>query len=354
MVSEFAFAPQPEELKATAISAVNDGQLVMETTANYFNDAMHKEIQMHHRGEADWKYLFFPWFTHAAYQLKVAEDWTPSEEERVLMEEHGLTMEQLYWRNRKISKVGREKFKREYPASEEEAYRVTGNTYLNALDFEHTDVFLLDPDEHQCITAYDDSDSYAIGVDVSAGVGRDYSVIQVLSKTGYHQAYLYRSNTTTPVQLASIIIDIAIDYGNAKVLVESNNMGAVTIREMHHLGYHNLWKKEGKDWLTTLKSKTDMFEDLKKTVQQGFIHTIDNITHAELRAITVNEKGYIKLPEVGVGHGDSAVAYALAQQCLQSVKLPERDFLPDWVKRERRKRMRGKAGAGSMSMRRYK
>ena len=44
LISEFAFAPRPEELKATAISALNNGQLIMETTANFFNDAMHREI----------------------------------------------------------------------------------------------------------------------------------------------------------------------------------------------------------------------------------------------------------------------------------------------------------------------
>ena len=43
-ISEYAFAPNPEELKATALSALNDGQLIIETTANHFNDAMHQEI----------------------------------------------------------------------------------------------------------------------------------------------------------------------------------------------------------------------------------------------------------------------------------------------------------------------
>ena len=64
-ISEYAFAENPEELKATAISALNDGQLVIESTANYYNDALWKEIHKCQIGEADWNYLFFPWYKHA-------------------------------------------------------------------------------------------------------------------------------------------------------------------------------------------------------------------------------------------------------------------------------------------------
>jgi hypothetical protein len=43
-ISEYAFAPNPEELKATALSALNNGQLIIESTANFFNDALHQEV----------------------------------------------------------------------------------------------------------------------------------------------------------------------------------------------------------------------------------------------------------------------------------------------------------------------
>jgi hypothetical protein len=59
-ISEYAFAPNPEELKATALNALNSGQLIIESTANYFNDALHQEWIKATRGEAAWKQLFFP------------------------------------------------------------------------------------------------------------------------------------------------------------------------------------------------------------------------------------------------------------------------------------------------------
>jgi hypothetical protein len=69
-MSEYTFSPNPEELKATALNALNDGQLVIESTANHFNDALHQEWTKATRGEAEWNQLFFPWFYHQAYRSR--------------------------------------------------------------------------------------------------------------------------------------------------------------------------------------------------------------------------------------------------------------------------------------------
>ena len=353
MISEFAFAPQPAELKATAISAVNDGQLIIETTANYFGDAMHKEIMLCLRGEADWKYLFFPWFTHANYNSAPPDDWTPEADEKELQRLHRLTDAQLYWRNRKISKVGREKFKREYPSTMEEAYTVAGNTYLKEEDFHMVDVIPVEPSEVNRLADPDTLDRYAIGVDVAAGVGRDYSVVQVVSKMTGQQVYIYRSNVVSPVQLASIIVDIGYSYNEATVLVEANNMGAVVLSELRNHGYGKLWIRDGRDWTTTLKSKTEMFENMKRYIQEDRMTMVDSLTHAELRAITVTERGYIELPEVGDGHGDSAVALALCLMCLTKVRLSNKGYLPSWVTNQRAAKKRRNGAVGGMNNRKY-
>ena len=353
MISEYGFADDPDELKATAISAVNGGQLIIETTANYHGDAMYQEIHKSKRGEADWNYMFFGWQDHSEYTLPVPDDMMLTDEEELLKVQYSLTNGQLYWRRKKKGKLGKDKFMREYPISEEEAYTITGNTYLCKDDFNDTEVVTIPPDEVVVFCDPQPNDVYAIGVDVSAGVGRDYSVIHVLSKCGYHQVYTFRSNTISPVELANVVADVATTYNNAKVLVESNNMGAVTINELHHLGYNNLYKKEGKDWLTTLRSKTDMFEHLKKTIREGYVSMIDMLTYTELRAITVNNKGHIQLPEVGDGHGDSAVALALAHMCLDTVRLLEKHYLPSWVLMARARKKKGKSGSLSNKHRRY-
>ncbi len=355
-ISEYAFAPNPEELKATALSALNNGQLIIETTANYFNDAMHQEIMRYERGEADWNYLFFRWFDHYDYKEELPEDeeidWTDVEED--LKELYELTYEQLYWRRLKLSKLGdKSKFIREFPASIEDAYSIAGNTYLTREDFEEIEVVQIEPRETSVLCEPEPDDHYAIGVDVAAGVGRDYSVIYVVSKRTHQPVLIYRSNEVSPVYLAERIVDFAITYNNALVLVESNNFGNVVLNEMNHMGYRKIWKKDGKDWITTLKSKTAMFENLKDEIQTGYLHVIDNIVYSELRAITVNDRGNIELANQDGAHSDNAVALALAMMCLQSIRLKEVPYLPHWIKTKNARRTRQTGGVAIASKRRY-
>ncbi len=355
-MSEYAFAPNPEELKATALSALNNGQLVIESTANHFNDALHQEILRYERGDAKWNYLFFPWFSHSKYREEIPEDeeivWTDDELE--LKEKHLLDFNQLYWRRLKLSKIGtKQKFQREYPATIEDAYSISGNVYLSREDFEEIEIINVEPRDATVFAEPEPDDRYAIGVDVSAGVGRDWSVIYVLSKKTYQPVLIWRSNECSPVYLAERIVDFANEYNQALVLVESNNYGNVVLNEMSHMGYNKVWKKNGKDWITTLKSKTEMFENLRDNIQTGYVQWLDNIAYSELRAITVNDRGHIELPNIDGAHGDNAVALSLAYVCLESVKLKQVEYLPQWIKARQASRVINKGGVAIANKRRY-
>ena len=355
-LSEYAFAPNPEELLATATSALNNGQLIIESTANYFNDAHHQEVLKAQNGLASWNFLFFPWHEHDEYSRTIPDDVVlvdnPEEEELKIAFE--LSDEQIYWRKKKIEQIGFEKFSREYPLTIEEAYQQLGDSYFKRRDLQYINIIMVPPDEQIVLSDKKSDDKYAIGVDVAAGVGRDFSVIFVLSKLTNQPVYIFRSNTITPVELAVKCQEVSGRYNNAKVLVESNNMGGVVLNELRHLGFTNIWKDvNGKDWNTNIKTKTEMFENMKKTIAGGLLMDIDNITMAELRSLTVNEKGHIKIPENMASHGDSAVALALSCICLNSVRLSQKTFLPDWISRRKGDKIRQNAGASVGNYKRY-
>ena len=354
-ISEYAFAPQPEELKATALSALNNGQLIIESTANYFNDALHQEITAHERGEAKWNYLFFPWFEHKGYREKTDKDFVMTDTESALAEQWGLDPEQIYWRRNKLGKIGnKQKFAREYPSCIEDAYSVAGNVYLQRDDFDDIEIVQIDPIETTVLCEVDPQDRYAIGVDVAAGVGQDFSVIYVLSKKTHQIVCVYRSNEISPAYLAERIVDFATTYNGAHVLVESNNFGNVVLNEMHHMGYNKIWKDDkGRDWITTLQSKTAMFENLKGLIQNGYISMLDNIVYSELRSITVNDRGGIELKYLDGAHSDNSVALALAYMALDRVKLPEQEYLPQWIKDRKAQKIVDKGGVALASKRRY-
>lgn len=353
-LSEYAFAPNPEELKATALNALNDGQFIMESTANFFNDALHQEIIKCERGEADWKYLFFPWFDHEDYRQEVDDDFAFLDGEREMADKFDLTDEQIKWRRVKIAKIGLEKFKREFPTSCNEAYSQVGNTYLTEEDLSNMTVIPVEPIKLVYLSKVQMGDSYAIGVDVAAGVNRDYSVITVVSKKTHQVCAIYRCNKTTPVELAEWIIKLGTEYNMALALVESNNYGNVVLNELRHQGWTKIWKdSSGADWQTTGKSKIEMFENLKYLIKSGYITTCDNITFAELRALQVDEMGRIIIPDTLQSHGDSAIAISLAYIALAQVELKKAEFLPQWITTKRIDKIVQKAGISVSSKRRY-
>ena len=239
-----------------------------------------------------------------------------TDQEKALVERYGLDNEQLYWRRQQIATLGIEKFRREYPACMDDAFFFASSTYFNpddllkieAIPFTDTERIYEEPLEH---------DRYAIGVDVAAGVGSDYSAITVVSMSTNQPVYHYRSNTISPTDFSDVVLRVAQKYNEAKVLCESNNHGHVVLYRLRHLGYRNLWlSHKGMDWVTSVKSKLDAFETLREYVNAGMITCLDMQVLAELRALVVLRV----TPEAPKGmHDDMAMSMALAYRCLRDI-----------------------------------
>ena len=329
LLSEFAFAEDADELKATAVAAVNSGKMIIESTANYHGDPLHLEIEKAERGEANYDYLFFRWFDHAEYVSEVPKGFSLTEEEEELKEEYGLTDGQVVWRRGMVEKLGLDKFKREYPACLSDAYSQSEQSYFVEEDLKYVTSIRTDG-RWSLLSPVDRNDSYAIGVDVGSGTGRDYSVAIVVSKTTNQPVAIFRCNQTTPVELAEELLNIASEFNNAKILIENNNVGIVVNQQ---LPGGMLWTDSaGKFWTTNLTNKRLMFEELRESIRTGYINQIDNITISELRSIKLDKHNNLVLTRANGAHCDSAVALALALQCLKIVRLPTKPYLPDWVK----------------------
>lgn len=383
-ISEYAFAPNPEELKATALAALNGNKLIIESTANFYNDALHQEILKDQRQEGNWDFLFFPWYAHKEYKmdfpritdeieardkyreaiwngedgeefkktLDFAHDDFWDEDELTYKLQHKITNEQMFWRRKQIEKFGYHQFRREYPATIDEAYTQGANVYFTAHDLHHVKDKVVQNEVFTMLTPPVEGRPYGIGVDVASGVGADDSVICVMDKVTYQPVAILRTNQISPAALAEELATIATTYNKAKVLVESNGFGGVVINELRHIGYRNVWKTDkSKDWVTNQQNKPMMFEELRQAFRQGVVRTCDKVTLAEVRAYFVNERGNIDFPKGLPSHGDGVIAMALGLQCLKSVPLPTREFLPDWIKRQKRNKITDR-GAGK-SHRRY-
>lgn len=84
--------------------------------------------------------------------------------------------------------------------------------------------------------------AYVATIDVSGGIGADYSVINIMDVTEYphEQVLVYRNNEIDPTKFASVIKSIGYKYNKATVIVELNNDGKLTAKELFELEYENL------------------------------------------------------------------------------------------------------------------
>ena len=72
-----------------------------------------------------------------------------------------------------------------------------------------------------------ENSNYLITVDVSRGLGQDYSAFLVFDITSipYKVVYRYKNNKIKPMMLPSIIKKVAEQYNNSHVLIEINDIG---------------------------------------------------------------------------------------------------------------------------------
>lgn len=69
--------------------------------------------------------------------------------------------------------------------------------------------------------------SYAITVDTSEGIGKDYSVVTVIDVTcrPFKQVALYRSNIIPTLMLAQVAYKIGMEYNEGAMVIETNSVG---------------------------------------------------------------------------------------------------------------------------------
>lgn len=334
-MSEMAFYSDVEELMATALPALNDGDLFIESTPNFWLDGLHTRILQAKEGKGSWNFHFFKWSDHKEYSREGSIVLT--DEEAILKNLHNLTDGQLLWRREKIEELGYSKFKRDFPLVLEDAYSQTSDTWLSDHELTHLAV------DNNIIVEPEAGERYAIGVDVSLGVGRDYSVIFVVNARTNKVVYMWESNTTSPSTLAERINAIGLKYNRAKVLVESNNHGLATLTELEHYGYPNIWTEEGVPWTTTSKTKPLVLDHLRSLLSKKVITHLDLSTISQLRSLQVKGNNII-LPTTKSGHCDRVMALAFAYWCAKDIYLPapqkQNTFFEDIAKRAMQRQTR--------------
>ena len=312
-LSEFAFYSNADTYLASLLASINDGQVVIESTPNYYGDALHELIRGSYYDNR-WEVVFMPWSSFPEYRSDELVEATEEEEE--LMERYSLDIQQISWRRHKIAEMKSEfLFRREYPLTIEEAWTLTDSCFFTTEELEDIQTLPYRGGEVQFAPPVSGL-TYCIGVDPASGVGADYSVATVISKLDNAVVAKISSNTRSINAFALDVINLAKKYNNAFIHFEENNHGHAFREVLNANGYIHY-----KPFTTTAKSKIALYDQLRVWIGEGMITYLDSLCLAELRMLQTSNKGLAPSHPEGA-HDDQVISLALAIDGLKFVKEP--------------------------------
>jgi hypothetical protein len=376
--SEFPYYERPAEILASVMSAVPklpDTCAVIEGTAKTIGDLFHRMWQtaVDPSQESEWVGLFMAWWEHPTNRMSpsVSPDRfmdSLSAEEREIMGRFSLDLKQLAWRRWTIRNdfLGDEvRFKREHPATPEEAFTASsrnrfsvphiqrmpiqreplcGELVIDPIGIEKRLVFL--PGERGALRVWRKPEKgrlYACGADCAQGEdvnpsGRsdpDYSVGQIVDRDTGEQVAVLRARLM-PGETGRYMARLCAWYNMAQCCGERNpGGGGISMLEAmlnadypSSLLYHRSVTPDQDPqvrgdrigWDTSGVSRPMLLGYLDEAIRQEALAIHDPITQQELLTFVLKPNGK---PEAQAGcHDDCVIALALVIIVVQRMPRP--------------------------------
>ncbi len=206
--------------------AIMIGESTSGGEGNYFHEIAKKGYK---NSKSSWFTAFFGFNEMPEYRLPPPPKWVPDSEEVQLMKEHGLDMQQIYWRHVKLHDQMRGNltaFQREYPLTFEEAFSSAEGKLIDS-------VVLLNAINSQSVP--NPALPLILGVD-PAGKGDRTALV-------YRQGYVITDyevfNKMDDVTLANIVLDRVHKLGVDHVFIDMG-YGHGTYHLIRTLGFFNI------------------------------------------------------------------------------------------------------------------
>jgi hypothetical protein len=252
------------------------------------------------------------------YRSVAADDHERTPDEIELAEKFTLDNDQLKFRREKISQNGLDLFRQEYPSTADEAFLTTGRPVFNPEQLQGILQTLGDPIRYLALEGeewkvhprgelmlyreIEDSESYTIGADTSAGIkGRDYSVATVFDRRKRQVAVL--RGYFAPDYFADLLYHLGKFFNWALIAPENNNHGILTVNKLHKdLAYPYVYTEVVVDKMTdeetikigfgtNVKTKPLIIDKLRASMRDGEIELTDATTVREMLTYIVTENG---------------------------------------------------------------
>ena len=240
------------------------GELILESTPQGVGGCFYEEWRK--AGETATVRHFFPWWMETRYHSEAVDEASLTDEERVLMETHGLKLAQIAYR-RRIRADFRGLTAQEYAEDEESCFLASGESVFELAAVEARLKTAPEPVERRKNGELEiwlppvKGKEYLVAVDpAGGGSDGDYSAAQVLEmETGLQCAEF--AGHVGGLELARFVTGLAAEYNGAWLVVERNNHGSgVLALAETACKYERIYQQGGRQggqagWLTTSVSR---------------------------------------------------------------------------------------------------
>lgn len=179
------------------------------------------------------------------------------------------------WKQETIANTSERQFNQEYGNT----FFGTGDTLINANTLMELKVKppleILEDGNLNVYEKVQKDHDYVMTVDVSEGVGQDYSTFNVIDVTNrpFKQVAVYRNNNISPILFPTIIYKYALLYNEAFVVIENNNLGHVVCNGLYQdEEYENMYVESS----VKVKLGLNMTKKIKKLGCSGFKDILEN------------------------------------------------------------------------------
>lgn len=265
-----------------AMQGVPHSSIVLEGTPSAYGSEAHVFWKEAVSGKNGFTAEFFPWWECDPITYRLALDepdelGSLEEDEQLLIDRHGLCLEQLKWRRAEINGPGgRAYFFNNYPEDTEACWLAAGEKYFNAELMKRV-ALKCPPDGRlsdegvQVWSALRDDEIAVLGADTAEGVDQDRSTFVVRAFPSWRLVAQYASPRVEPGEFARIIdrwgrLLGESSGGSPAFLVVEKNLHGITVlrdlRDAYKYPLHLIYKRtpldeqrdEGTDklgWATT-------------------------------------------------------------------------------------------------------
>lgn len=248
--SEVAFWPNAEDHIDGVEQAIPDAsgtEKILESTANGIGNVFQRRYAAAQRGASDETAIFLPWFWDDGYRDNPPDDWEPPQKWKEYGQRHRLELEQLFWAYRKnrgmataISASPDEpcwKFKQEYPATANEAFQSSGNSFIPASKVANA---RRQPSDPQVLR----SASMILGVDPARSAEGKGDTTGLIDRCGRRLGSVVceRLVSTDTMEIAGKVVRLIKLHHPDLVTVDVGGLGAGVYDRLNELGYGRIVK----------------------------------------------------------------------------------------------------------------